>query len=34
MELATLDGLEALEAIFPDISDGRISPDQGIIVEM
>ncbi len=34
LELATLDGLEALEAIFPDIRDGRIPPNQGIIVEL
>ncbi len=34
LNLETLHGLDALETIFPDIRDGKISPDRGLIIEM
>ena len=29
-----LDGLHGLAAVYPDVCAGKISPDQGLIVEM
>lgn len=34
LEMKTIDGIEGLSEIYPDVCDGRVAPEQGLIVEL